>query len=138
MSEPNSGTTSNVGITLGDKEGNKFTIPNLVDWDLNPDTRPDHVYFQTGQLDTLSGLVSHKAFESQPCFINITITGTGSNPRWGLAYIKVIAGAGETEKNTFYIEQWFAPYNNYNVPRYLCENPGKGIMTGCSKASLAI
>lgn len=134
LPEPTAGTTSNVSITVGDKEGNRVVIPNVVEWNrLQPE--PGHVYFQSGQVDKFLGTEDCYALASHPCFINITISGTGDNPTWGCGDIMV--DAPPVGDNIFYIREWLTPEINYSVERQLCPPPSKG-MTSCTTGSLAI
>lgn len=132
MTNQNAWTTSNVSVTVGDKEGNRVVISNLVDWNHQPQIS-DHVYFQSEQLDKLVGPVDCKALASQPCFINITISGAGSSPDRGCGDIEVSSRV--VGNYTFYIQEWFSQEIQENVARQLCPRPSKGT-TSCTTGSL--
>lgn len=128
--DPDAGTDSVVSLTLGDKEGNRVVIRDLVDWgrQLMP---PDHVFFQSGNLDHLGGLETCLA--SEPCYINLTASGTGHRPSWGCDYVEV--KVEEVGEKKFYIAEWLTKEIDYSIVRELCPHLGKEI-TGCNTGSL--
>lgn len=131
---PHTGTTSNVSITVGDKEGKQVVIPNILDWNRNK-PNPGYVFFQPGNVDLLDGQEDCYALASHPCLISVTITGTGDSPSWLLDY--VIVDAPPVGNQRFDIRRWLSSYGQYSAFKNLCPRPSKG-KTSSTEDSLAI
>ncbi|KAJ4890754.1 hypothetical protein Rs2_30502 [Raphanus sativus] len=99
----NSGTDSNIGVILADKDV-YIEIKDLVSWG---GTTPGLDYFENGDLDTFNG--TERCLPNPVCFMKLFSDGSGNKPGWYVQYVNVTTSKiGTWNTHQFTVEQWLA------------------------------
>ncbi|KAG0503777.1 hypothetical protein HPP92_003849 [Vanilla planifolia] len=101
-----SGTDSNISLSLAGSDGVGIEIENLVSW--GGLMGLGHDYFEWGNLDIFSG--RGRCLSSPLCLLNITSDGTGLLPAWYCKYVEVtVTGSNQgCSQHDFKVEQWLS------------------------------
>ncbi|MCL7033497.1 hypothetical protein MKW94_027264 [Papaver nudicaule] len=100
------GTDSKISLTLYNKHGKTFNIPNIETW--GGLMEPGHDYFERGNLDIFSG--RGDCFEHRICGMILTSDGTGWGHGWYVNYVELTTTGKHKNchKQLFTVEQWLA------------------------------